>query len=139
MKQHDLDAFFLAKKQNIRYISGYTGDDSYLVITPNKFYFLTDPRYTEQASLECPDYQIVLWKNYGSIGECVAEIAKEQRVSSLAFEADTLNYLFYSQLEKNVPAQLVPTTNVVEQFRSVKNPQEIEYLRAACEISCRAF
>ena len=51
MKQHDLDAFFLAKKQNIRYISGYTGDDSYLVITPNKFYFLTDPRYTEQAAL----------------------------------------------------------------------------------------
>ena len=25
MKQHDMDAFFLAKKQNIRYISGYTG------------------------------------------------------------------------------------------------------------------
>ena len=46
MKQHDMDAFFLAKKQNIRYISGYTGDDSYLVFTKDHFYFLTDPRYT---------------------------------------------------------------------------------------------
>lgn len=139
MKQHDMDAFFLAKKQNIRYISGYTGDDSYLVITKDHFYFLTDPRYTEQISIECPDYEIVLWKNYGSIGECVAEIAKKEHINSLAFEADTLNYLFYSQLEKNVKATLVPTINVVETFRSIKTPQEIEYLRAACEISCRAF
>lgn len=139
MKQHDLDAFFLAKKQNIRYISGYTGDDSYLVITPNKFYFLTDPRYTEQAALECPDYQIVLWKNFGSIGECVAKLLQEQHSQSMGFEADVLNYLFYSQLEQNVSAKLVPTTNVVETFRSVKTPQEIEYLRAACDISCRAF
>lgn len=82
MKQHDMDAFFLAKKQNIRYISGYTGDDSYLVITKDHFYFLTDPRYTEQISIECPDYEIVLWKNYGSIGECVAEIAKKEHINS---------------------------------------------------------
>lgn len=27
----------------------------------------------------------------------------------------------------------------METFRSIKTPQEIEYLRAACEISCRAF
>ena len=80
---------FWQKKQNIRYISGYTGDDSYLVITKDHFYFLTDPRYTEQISIECPDYEIVLWKNYGSIGECVAEIAKKEHINSLAFEADT--------------------------------------------------
>ena len=130
MKQHDMDAFFLAKKQNIRYISGYTGDDSYLVITKDHFSFLTHPRYTEQISIECPDYEIVLWKNYGSIGECVAEIAKKEHINSLAFEADTLNYLFYSQLEKNVKATLVPTTNVVETFRSIKTPQEIDALPA---------
>lgn len=139
MRQNDIDAFFLAKKQNIRYISGYTGDDSYVVITKDKFYFLTDPRYTEQAGIECPDYQILLWKTYGSIGKCVAHIVNEQHVQSLAFEADVLNYLFYSQLEKEISAKLIPTINVVEKFRSVKTPQEIEYLRAACEISCRAF
>ena len=139
MQQHDLDAFFLAKKPNVRYISGYTGDDSYLLITKDRFFFLTDPRYTEQVAQECPDYEIVLWKNYGSIGECVADLAQQQHLQSIGFEADALSYLFYSQLEKNVKAQLVATTDVVETFRSIKTPQEIEYLRAACEISCRAF
>ena len=139
MQKHDLDAFFLAKKPNVRYISGYTGDDSYLLITKDRFFFLTDPRYTEQVAQECPDYEIVLWKNYGSIGECVADLAQQQHLQSIGFEADALSYLFYSQLEKNVKAQLVATTDVVETFRSIKTPQEIEYLRAACEISCRAF
>lgn len=139
MKQHDLDAFFLAKKPNIRYISSFTGSDSYVVITKNKFYFLTDPRYSEQVSIECPDYQIVMWKDFGSIGGCVAQIAKDEHIASIGFEADALNYLFYSQLEKNVNATLVPTTDVVETFRSIKTPEEISYMRAACDISCRAL
>ena len=139
MEQQHLDAFFLAKKPNVRYISGYTGDDSYLLITRGKFFFLTDPRYTEQAAKECPGYELVLWKQFASIGACVASIAEKEQIASIGFEADGLSYLFYSQLQAEVKAELVPTTDVVETFRSIKTPQEIEYMRAACEISCRAF
>ena len=34
---------------------------------------------------------------------------------------------------------MVPTVNVIEEFRSVKNSEEEGYLRAACEIASRAF
>lgn len=34
---------------------------------------------------------------------------------------------------------MVPTVNVIEKFRSVKNSEEEGYLRAACEIASRAF
>ena len=139
MEQHNLDGFFLAKKPNVRYISGYTGDDSYLLITREQLFFLTDPRYTEQAGKECPDYQLVLWKQFASIGACVASIAQQHKIKAIGFEADALSFLFYSQLKQEVNCELVPTTDVVETFRSIKSPEEIAYMRAACEISCRAF
>lgn len=52
MEENHLDAFYVAKPANVRCISGYTGEDSFLFITKGNQYFLTDPRYTEQASYE---------------------------------------------------------------------------------------
>lgn len=43
------DAFFIAKRVNVRFASGWTGDDSFILLTRDKKYFLTDPRYIEQA------------------------------------------------------------------------------------------
>ena len=62
MEEKKVDSFFIAKPANVRYISSYTGDDSYLLVTQKKQFFITDPRYTEQASYECPDYEVVNWR-----------------------------------------------------------------------------
>ena len=74
MEKENLEAFYISSPANVRYISGYTGDDSYLVITKNKKYFITDPRYTEQAAEECPDYQIYNWRAYKYIDISVSII-----------------------------------------------------------------
>ena len=57
MEQEGLKGFYIAKPANVRCISGFTGEDSFLFITEDRQYFITDPRYTEQAALECPDYE----------------------------------------------------------------------------------
>lgn len=140
LEQQGIDGFFVKKKENVRYISGYTGDDSYLLVGKKRLCLITDPRYTEQAALECPAYEIINWRTAGSsLAGTVAGLALEQGMRSVAFEADALNYLQYSGLKEKMEAELVPTEAVIEEMRAIKSPQEIEYLRAACEISCRAF
>ena len=62
MKEEELDGFFISSGINVRYISHYTGDDSYLLITAGVNYFLTDSRYMEQAQKECPGYQVIDWQ-----------------------------------------------------------------------------
>ena len=57
MEKENLDGFYVAKPANVRCISGYTGEDSFLFITKANQYFITDARYTEQASYECPEYE----------------------------------------------------------------------------------
>ena len=47
-----VDGLFVQKDENLWYISGFTGSDSYLFVTPESFYLLTDSRYVEQAKEE---------------------------------------------------------------------------------------
>lgn len=139
MDQGQLDAFFVAKPENVRYISGYTGADSYLLITRTNNYFLTDPRYTEQAEQECPGYIIVNWRPSGSLGRAVAKLLEGEKSPRIGFEADVINVAQYNSFREELHGELVPSTDVIERLRAIKTPQEIAYLRAACEISCRAF
>lgn len=139
-KEDVADAIFLTKQPNVRWTTGFKGADSCALITATGGFLITDPRYTEQAEIECPDVTLVNWRaTGGSMMKAVAHILREQKLDRLAFEGDALTYERYVELKEATDAVLVPTTNVVEALRSIKTPQEIEYLRAACDISCRAF
>ena len=140
MGKQGIGGFFISRPVNVKYVSGYTGEDSYLFLTADQKYFITDPRYTEQVSYECPDYTIVEWrKEYGSIPGAAAGLAEKEGLKSIGFEADHLVVDFYRQLEEKTKAELVGLEGVVEELRSHKTPKEIEYLRAACEIASRAY
>lgn len=140
MEEAKIDCFFIAKQENLRFISGFTGADSYLLILKNKYYFLTDPRYTEQAAIECPDYEICVWRKPGrTIGDAVQALMQENNCRTVAFEADRLSYAFYQDFSGKIRGELIPTVDVIEKMRRIKTTQEIQYQRAACEISCRAL
>lgn len=140
MEEKGLDGFFIAKKENVRYISKYTGWDSYLLITRGTCYFITDPRYTEQAALECPDYEIYVWRKPGcSVADALAAISQRENLKTLAFEGDVMNFRQYFECREKIRAELVPAEGVIEKIRSVKTPEEIASLRISCDIACRAF
>lgn len=134
------DALFLKKQANVCWASGFMGKDSCVLMTPDGGFLFTDPRYTEQAGIEAPDFTLVNWRAVGgSMMKALAHVIKEQKIGSVGFEADTLSFGEYSELQGQTDARLVPTENVVEELRSIKTPEEIGYLRASCEIACRAF
>ena len=141
MEKEGLDGFYIAKPANVRCISGYTGEDSYLFIDKKNQYFLTDPRYTEQAGMECPEYTIINWRasKGRSIGSALVDLVQADEVKSIGFEEDYLTYNTWKTMQELLPAELVPTQNVVERFREVKTPEEIQKLRISCDIASRAF
>ena len=69
----------------------------------------------------------------------VQRLAREAGVKTIAFEEDYLTFSFYESIRSQGDAELVPTVDVIEEFRSVKTKEEEGYLRAACEIASRAF
>lgn len=140
MEDNNLPAFYVSDPSNVRYISGYTGDDSYLLLTKDKFYFITDPRYTEQAAEECPDYEILNWRQPGcTMGSTISKVVEEKGLKAVGFEADEVIFSTYRSLEEEIKAELVPTQNVVETFRAIKSEEELACSRIACDIASRAF
>lgn len=141
MEGEGLDGFYIANPANVRCISGYTGADSYLFIDRGNQYFITDPRYTEQAGQECPEYTIINWrasKGY-SVGSALAETVQKDGVKTIGFEEDYLTYQTWRSMQELLSAELIPTQDVVESFREVKTLEEIRRLRISCDIASRAF
>lgn len=140
MEANHLDAFFISRPENVRYISHYTGEDSYLFITKRCNYFLTDPRYVEQATDECPEYEIVNWRLPGrNIAHAIQSISEEQKIRTLGFESSHITFDKYQLLCQILTVDLVSTTEVIEGFRSEKTELEIENSTIACDIASRAF
>lgn len=139
IRAKNIDGFFVSKPQNVRYVSNYTSDDAYLFITEKENFFITDPRYIEQAAMECPNYKIINWRENGKyVAESVKFIIDSLNLKSFCFEGDYINYNTYEEL-KLINAEVIAFTGIIEEFRSVKTDYEIQNLRVACEIADRAF
>lgn len=139
LKENNIEGFFISRPQNVRYVSKYTGDDSYLLITGNENFFITDPRYTEQAGQECPSFTIINWREQGkTVAGAVKTIIENLKLKNFAFESDFVTHNIYNEFTK-INAESIPLIGVIEKYRSVKTPEEIYNLRAACQIADRAF
>ena len=139
MLENNIEAFYISKPHNVRYISNYTSDDAYLFITHKDSFFITDPRYTEQAQIECKDFKIINWREKGkTIADTINYIIKDLNISSFVFEGDDVNVNLYNKF-LNLNVQSIPKTGIIEEFRAIKTPEEIDNIRVACQIADRAF
>lgn len=139
MESNHMDAFYITKQANIRYISRYMGGDAFLLITKACYYILTDPRCTEQAEKECPEYKVVNWRPFGSVAACIGSIVKRENLRSVAFEEDHVNYNQWAEMKKEIPAELMGTSGIIDGYRTIKTPEEIQYLKNACDLASRAY
>lgn len=141
LEQKGLDSLFLNNVQNIRYISGYTGEDSYILISPKGKWFITDYRYSEQAEKECKDFEVICRNRQEvSLGQCVEQILKEHGLTSMGFERDHINFGMIEDIKDNlVDVEAVPTSGLVEMLRYVKDDHEIDLMRRAAAIADQAF
>ncbi len=137
-----LDGFLLCQPENIRYISGFTGSSGWLLISRQRAILATDFRYVEQAKAESPDFDIFQTK--GEPQDWLPELVSELRWHKLGFEANSISYETYQRLSdtirsKQIKLELVPLARIVEQFRSIKEPDEIECITKAAVLADTAF
>ena len=134
------DAILITNFTNVSYLTGFTGDDSFLLISPQKELLITDARYTIQLGDECPSLELAVRPPSMSINDAVARVLKSARVRRLAIEADSMTVGLRERLaEKSPQVELVPVTGAVEQLRMIKDRAEVAATRRAIEIAERAF
>ena len=95
------DAMLISKEENLHYFSGFTGDDTFLVITLNDCFLITDSRYTKQAS-EQTSFTIIEQKT-GLLSKTVElsllmskkkqQVVNEMQDKTKAYQQDKLEYI----------------------------------------------
>ncbi len=131
----ELDGIFLHQRENVFYLSGFSGTTGGLFVTGEKALLLVDGRYEEQAKQECEGYEIVLSPRPFEIGKV---LSCETRIG---FEEDVLTYQEYNLLKSEAAndAVLIPATSILKKLRLIKDEDELEKLKQAVKIADDAF
>lgn len=137
LQQQSLDGLLITNEFNRRYMTGFTGTAGVAVVTKEDAVFITDFRYTSQATEQVEGFRIV--QHNGSLLQEVATQAEQMGITTLGFEKEAMTFGTYEQYKEIVPSQFVPTSGLIEKIRLIKTPQEITIIKAACAIADDAF
>ena len=137
LREQGLDGVVVSKLENLHYFSGFTGDDSMLVIGMNTAQLVTDFRYVEQAAEEAPDFQVK--KQEKGLLKRVAEIINEDGLSKVGFEGGSLCYDWHRKIAGQLHDVDFTHSVSLDSLRQVKSQEELACIRRAMEIGDEAF
>lgn len=141
LKVNNLDGLLITKMANVNYISRFKDEFAYVLVCKEGNFIITDGRFIEIAEKRCENFKAINWKNsYSSMLQCIDHLCKNYGINSLGFEKENISYALYDKLKSNLSnTTLVPTSNIIEDFRYIKDEEEIELLRKASAITDKAF
>lgn len=140
-------ALIVSNLENVRYLTGFTGSNGLVIVTPTDALFLTDGRYELQAAKEVPGFEIQILPQGTELAKVAAEEVRKRNLPNAGFEETTVTVKQHVALRtamdgengegKNV--ELVGKSGYVESVRAIKDADELSRLRAAIALADRAF
>ena len=140
LRKKKLDGILVTNVHNVTYLSGFTGDSSYYLITPQNDILLSDQRYTTQLEEECPEIEVAIRGPSKTMLVLLEDVVKKTKLKKLGFESNSVTVALHSSLsEKLEKVEFIPTTGLVEELRAIKDSHEVARTRTACDMARRAF
>ncbi|MDP2942303.1 MAG: Xaa-Pro peptidase family protein [Candidatus Omnitrophota bacterium] len=133
-----IDAFLITKAANVRYLSGYSGEEAILFITHKRRFFITDSRYALQARKDTKGFTVKIIKS--TLAETVRDLARALKVRRLGFECNDLTHAQHERLVRTLPGtEIVPVSDIIEKLRQIKDAGEIRLIRRSVSILERSL
>ena len=142
MQEREVEALWVSSLCNRAYLSGFDGTAGALLITATRSALITDFRYVEAAREQAPEFEV--HRHTSEPGERMPDVAlrilHEERISQITIEAAHVSWAEYQSLQETWQGVTIEgETDLVEELRLSKEPQEIERIRQACALSEAAF
>ena len=104
VKEAKADALLVTNFINVTYLTGFTGDDSYLLATLDGETLITDPRYTTQLEEECPGLKLEIREPGVTMLPGVTKVVERRaRSSGWASRATRPTFRFSNRWPKRLP------------------------------------
>lgn len=144
MAKRGLDGLIVARGANVRYLTGFSGDESVLVVTARGKVLVTDSRYSEQARKECRGLRLKVRK--GPISEAVGEVlsgslsqGRRRRKRVIGIVADSVTVQEHRAYRKTVGSDLRTIKGLVTPLRQCKDDYEVSQIRKAVIVAEEAM
>jgi len=143
MKDNDLEAMLLFNTEgstpSIFYLTGFSGNDGALIITPNCAKILVDSRYTEEVKEILTDELTLVKTGTRTIYETIEEELNSLKIQNIGIEYSKIYHRDYDKIFKNKNWNIVNIDEQLESMRNIKTVEEIETMKKAIKISEDAF
>lgn len=134
-----LDALLISNPNNVSYLTGFSGEASWLIVGHESTLLVTDGRFTQQLAEECPGLELHVRPPSQTVPDAVAEVLNKLGLRSVGFET-SLTVAEFETITKATPTIMWKGGgNRVEELRMVKDATEIEQIREAIHMAERAF
>jgi Xaa-Pro aminopeptidase len=134
------DAFLATSVVNVTWLTGFTGDSSYLLLQSDRETIISDSRYTTQLEEECPGLELEIRPHTRLLPDAVVKALKQRKLRRVGIEAGVMTVGEFQKYAAALPGvDLVPIDGAVEELRMVKDAGELAELRAAIKQAERGF
>ncbi|WP_291163590.1 M24 family metallopeptidase [Gemmatimonas sp. UBA7669] len=132
----DLDGLLVSSLPNVRYLTGFTGSNALLLVTPLELMLFTDFRYAAQVEDEVGAHATVQIEANSLWAGLWARLAATTGVERIGFESAHLLHRDFSRLlEQGARWQWRPVVDCVEQLRECKDEGEVACIERAVAIA----
>jgi Xaa-Pro aminopeptidase len=147
LDEQGLAALYVSDPYNRRWLSGFNGSAGQLLVTRDAALIASDFRYWEQIAGQCPGW--TLHRAVGPLADWLPALlaaAGGLGGKKLAFEAASLSYAEYAAVAKVIAElpgdqrpEFVPSNQLVEALRAVKDADELTAMQAVIDLGDAAF
>lgn len=130
-------ALVVSRPENVRYLCGFTGSSSALLVAESDAVLVTDSRYAEQSASEAPAVKVHVASGPPAIVAAGLTAARRR-----GFEAEALTYDAWERIAAGCDAAgavLVPCRGLIEGLRAIKGEEELPLIERAIAIAADAL
>jgi Xaa-Pro aminopeptidase len=137
LKEKSLEGILFFSPENIRYLTGFSGSEGYLLAREEENLLMVDFRYITQAREETKGCRVALLeKRIKGLMDHSAPLGLKR----LGFEAQGISVALFEQLQQAMEGiALVPIKEELERLRGLKTSEEITAIKGAIAIAERAW
>ena len=133
LRKKDLEGILIFSAENIRYLTGFTGTEGFLLAVGDENILMVDGRYIIQAQEEAKECRILLLeKGIEGVAAYISSLGLKQ----VGFEAEGVSVALFDKLRHRMrEVELVPVGEELERLRGVKTKEEIFWIKGAIKIA----
>ncbi len=138
MAKRNIGAYLITQHMDSYYLTGFTGEDSAILVTPRAVHVISDSRFEEAIGDEIPWAKKHLRKFL--LTDEIGKVCRKLKLERLAIQPDGMTVDTQAALRKQAkPTSIVKAPPLVNEMRKSKDEQELKALDHAIAVAQDAF